>query len=170
MSALFYKIREKYYETLNMFRQIRLDKKYERMFLRVIREETADPRSEFVTKWNLKLGDDRQSIIYITNVPLEVQQLHQDFLIQDKLNENTYFVTDFIEKACHLHNYIGQPEYYHIEDPSAKSDEVSLMYLAEWRFHPMIDSNMKRRLYTTVAGIGAALAGSLSYVGWLLLF
>ena len=74
-----------------MIRQISLDKKYEKIFLRVIREETADPKSEFVHK-NLKLGDDRKSLIYITNVPEQVQQLGQDFMIYDKLNENTYFI------------------------------------------------------------------------------
>ena len=91
-------------------------------------------------------------------------------MIQDKLNENTYFVTDFIEKACHLHNYIGRPEYYHIEDPSAKSDEVSLMYLAEWRFHPMVSSSMKRKLYSAIGGVCGAIAAGLSYAGWLLIF
>ena len=166
MNAFIYRIKERYYETLNMIRQISLDKKYEKVFLRVIREETADPKSEFVHK-NLKLGDDRKSLIYITNVPEQVQQLGQDFMIYDKLNENTYFMTEFIEKACHLHNYIGRPEYYHIEDPS--SDSVSLMYLAEWRFHPMIDSSMKAKIYAGIGSVCAAVLGGLSYLGYIFL-
>ena len=100
---LFRKIREWYFETLNMYRQIRLDSKNYKLFLRTIREECNDPKSPFV-KMNLKLGDDAKSIVYITNIPAELQTTHNDFMIQDKLNENTYFMTEFLKKGAYCND------------------------------------------------------------------
>ena len=55
--TFFRKIREWYYETMNMYRQISLDNKNRKLYLRTVREECIDPQSRFV-KMNLKLADD----------------------------------------------------------------------------------------------------------------
>ena len=161
---IFKKIKEKWYEGINLFRQIALDRKNRKIFLDTIREETADPESDFVKKWNLKLGDDGESLIYLTSVPENFQSSGRDFMIQDKLNENTYFVTEFLKKICQGGEYISLPEYYHIEDPS--SSEISLMYLAVWHFSPIIYPSLKYK------AIGGLVVGSTLLIGglvWLLI-
>ena len=115
--SIFKKIRETYFETVNMLQQIRQDKEYFKIFVRTINEECADPKSEFV-KMGLKVGDDGESIVYLTGVPEEFQSSGRDYMILDKLNENTYFVTDFLKKIWRGDNYISVPEFYHIEDPA----------------------------------------------------
>ena len=47
---LFSKLREFYYETWNMYRQIGLDKTYKKQFIKTITEECADQKSEFIKK------------------------------------------------------------------------------------------------------------------------
>ena len=79
---LFTKLKEFYYETWNMYRQIGLDKTNKKQFIKTITEECADQKSEFIKK-NLKVGDDGESIVYITSVPQEVQNYGQDFVIMD---------------------------------------------------------------------------------------
>ena len=151
---LFTKLKEFYYETWNMYRQIGLDKTNKKQFIKTITEECADQKSEFIKK-NLKVGDDGESIVYITSVPQEVQNYGQDFVIMDKLNENTYFITDFLKRIVGFNEYVSLPEYYHIEDPSA--DEVSLTYLVIWRFNPMVDDKLKKKLYGYPIAIGSAI-------------
>ena len=163
---LFRKIREWYFETLNMYRQIRLDSKNYKLFLRTIREECNDPKSPFV-KMNLKLGDDAKSIVYITNIPAELQTTHNDFMIQDKLNENTYFMTEFLKKDAGFSFYISLPEYYHIEDPS--SDDISVLYLAAWHFNPIVPKSMKVKALSWLYGSIVALCGGLGYLTFILL-
>lgn len=141
---LFKKIREFYFTTLNMYRQIGLDNKNRKLFTKSITEESEDPKSEFIKK-NLKVGEDGESIVYVTQVPQEVQNNGQDFLIMDKLNESTYFITEFLKRMMGFNEYVSLPEYYHIEDPS--SDDISLTYLAVWHYNPMIGKSLKRKLY-----------------------
>ena len=164
--SIFKKIRETYFETVNMLQQIRQDKEYFKVFVRTINEECADPKSEFV-KMGLKVGDDGESIVYLTGVPEEFQSSGRDYMILDKLNENTYFVTDFLKKIWRGDNYISVPEFYHIEDPA--SDGVSLMYLAVWHFQPMIPQNLKNKLYAKLGTLGTLVAGSLGYLAFVLI-
>ena len=106
---LFTKLKEFYYETWNMYRQIGLDKTNKKQFIKTITEECADQKSEFIKK-NLKVADDGESIVYITSVPQEVQNYGQDFVIMDKLNENTYFITDFLKRIVGFNEYVSLPE------------------------------------------------------------
>ena len=71
--AFFRKIKEFYYETMNMYRQISLDNKNRKLYLRTVREECIDPQSKFV-KMNIKLADDQESLVYVTNIPAELHQ------------------------------------------------------------------------------------------------
>ena len=160
---IFKKIREKWFESINLFRQIALDRKNRKIFLNTIREETADPESDFVKKWNLKLSDDGESLVYITSVPENFQSSGRDFMIQDKLNENTYFVTEFLKKICQGGEYISLPEYFHVEDPS--SDDISLTYLAVWHFNPIIYPSLKYKAIGSLVAGCSVIAGGL---GWLL--
>lgn len=163
--GFFRKLREKYYETLNMYRQISLDRKYRKEYLSIIREQCADPKSSFV-KNNLKLGDDGESVCYVTNIPAELQTTRNDFMIYEKLNENTYFMTEFLKKEAGFGNYITLPQYFHIEDPS--SDDISVLYLAVWRFNPMIYPSLKRKalewLYGSLAAIMAGLCAGAYFI------
>ena len=77
--TFFRKIREWYYETMNMYRQISLDNKNRKLYLRTVREECIDPQSRFV-KMNLKLADDQESLVY-GNIFLYLLQLfHHAFI------------------------------------------------------------------------------------------
>ena len=71
------------------------------------------------------------------------------------LYENTYFITDFLKRIVGFNEYVSLPEYYHIEDPSA--DEVSLTYLAIWRFNPMVNDRLKKKLYGYPIAIASAI-------------
>ncbi len=163
---MFKKIKEWYYETLNMYRQISLDRKYRKIFLKTIREELANPKSQFV-KMNFKLGEDGESINYVINIPAELQVSGKDFMIMDRLNENTYFLTDFLQKAAGGSNYITAPEFFHIEDPS--SDGVSVLYLVVWRFNPIIYTSLKIKALSLLYGGIAAIIGALGYIGYIFL-
>jgi len=155
----FEKLKEFFYETINAYRQIGLDKKYRQDFIRVIHEAAADAESPFV-KQNFKIGDDGESVFLVTSVPVEFQTSGQDYMIMNKLNENTYFSTQFLKTQMGGGEYITIPEFYHVEDPS--SEEVSLTYLAVWRFNPMIDDKLKKRIYLKVFGIPFAIAAAIA--------
>lgn len=161
----FDKIKEFYFETINAYRQIGLDKKYRQEFIRVIHEASADRESPFV-KQNFKIGDDGESVVLVTSVPVEFQTSGQDYMIMDKLNENTYFSTQFLKTQMGGGEYITVPEFYHVEDPS--SDQISLTYLAIWRFNPMVDDKLKRIVYLKVFGIPLAVVSMI--VGCVLAF
>lgn len=152
-------LKEFYYETVNAYRQIGLDKKYKKEFVRVIHEASADAESPFV-KQNFKIGDDGESVFLVTSVPVEFQTSGQDYLIQDKLNENTYFATQFLKREMGGGEYITIPEFYHVEDPS--SEEISLTYLAVWRFNPMVDDKLKPKIYMKVFGIPLAVVAAVA--------
>lgn len=164
--AFFRKIKEFYYETMNMYRQISLDNKNRKLYLRTVREECIDPQSRFV-KMNIKLADDQESLVYVTNIPAELQASRNDFMIQERLNENTYFISEFLRKDAGFANYISLPEYFHIEDPS--SDDISVLYLAVWKFNPIVYPSLKRKALAALYGSITAVAGALGYVGYLLL-
>ena len=164
--AFFRKIKEFYYETMNMYRQIRLDNKNRELYLRTVREECIDPQSRFV-KMNIKLADDQESLVYVTNIPAELQASRNDFMIQERLNENTYFISEFLRKDAGFANYISLPEYFHIEDPS--SDDISVLYLAVWKFNPIVYPSLKREALAALHGSIAAVAGVSGYVGSLTL-
>lgn len=164
--TLFKKIREWYYEYLNLLRQIRLDSKYRQVFLRTIREELADPQSKFV-KMNLQMGPDGESIACLTTIPEEFQTHANDFMIQDKLDENTYFVTEFLKKITEGFNYITKPDYMHVEDPTTPN-AISLTYMAVWHFTPMIYPSLKRKALAGLYGGITALTGGLGYLIYIL--
>lgn len=155
-------------DAVNIVKQIRTDSKYRKEFTETILRECADPKSAF-SKMGLKVGEDEESLIQVTAVPEEVQTLGQDYLIQDKLNEATFFTTKVLKEETGLNDYISLPEYFHIEDPS-NTRTVSLTYLAIWHFNPMIDDSLKKKVLGTIYGVGTAIAGGLGYLSFVLLF
>ena len=90
---MFKKIINWFDDLANVYRQTKQDKEYNKRFLEIIREETSDRESKF-TKMGLKLGD--------------------DYMIMDNLNENTAFVTNFLQREAGFLQYIGYPDYFHI--------------------------------------------------------
>ena len=155
-------------DAVNIVKQIRTDSKYRKEFTETILRECADPKSAF-SKMGLKVGEDEESLIQVTAVPEEVQTLGQDYLIQDKLNEATFFTTKVLKEETGLNDYISLPEYFHIEDPS-NTRTVSLTYLAVWHFNPMIDDSLKKKVLGTIYSMGTAIAGGLGYLSFVLLF
>ena len=156
---MFKKIINWFDDLANVYRQTKQDKEYNKRFLEIIREETSDRDSKF-TKMGLKLGDDGESLIKVVRVPENFQELGDDYMIMDNLNENTAFVTNFLQREAGFLQYIGYPDYFHIEDPT--SDSISLTYLAVWRFNPMIDSATKMKYFGWTIGISVAVIGSLT--------
>ena len=152
---------------INIVKQIRIDSKYRKRFSQTIESQCYDPRSAFV-KMGLKPGDDGESLIQVVSVPEEVQLNGQDFLIQDKLNEATFFTTKILRESTNLNDYITVPEYYHVEDPS-NDNAVSLTYLAVWHFNPMVDDSLKKKTYAVLSTIGAALASGIGYLAFILI-
>ena len=147
---LFRVLRDKYQQAGDFFRQLKLDKHNHELFIKTINEECNDRKSEFVTKYNLRLGDDGESLVLVTKIPVEFQTSGHDYMIADKLNENTYFITEFLKMKAGFFDYITLPEYYHVEDPA--SNEVSLTYLAVWRFNPMLTKEYIKKVCMKIAG------------------
>ena len=160
----FKKVSEWFQEQINTFRQVRADSAALDTFMDYIEEECMDRESVF-NKMNLKAGEDGQTLVLVTRVPEEVQMNGQDYLIEDKLNENTHFITEEIRKETGLYDYILRPDYFHVEDPS-NDRTVSLTYLAVWKFHPLVSETDRRRVYTlfwsALGIIVAAVVGGLS--------
>ena len=141
---VFKKIKEWFINIFNMYRQIMLDNKNHEIFIKTIKSECYDRKSNFV-KLGIKLNSDGESLVYVIKIPLEVQSLGQDFMIMDKLNEGSYFITDFLKNQAGFMGYVTLPEYFHIEDPT--TDSVSTTYIAVWKFNPMISLSLKKKLY-----------------------
>lgn len=160
---IFSKMGDWFREQVNTFRQVRTDSIALDTFMDYIEEECMDRESVF-SKLNLKAGEDGQTLVFVTSVSEEVQMNGQDYLIEDKLNENTHFITEEIRRETGLHDYILRPDYFHVEDPS-NDRTVSLTYLAVWRFHPLVDESAKKKVYTlfwsTLGTLAAAVAGGL---------
>ena len=96
---MFKKIINWFDDLANVYRQTKQDKEYNKRFLEIIREETSDRESKF-TKMGLKLGEDRESLIKVVRVPENFQELGDDYMIMDNLNENTAFVTNFLQREA----------------------------------------------------------------------
>ena len=160
---IFSKIGDWFQEQVNTLRQARKDSRALDTFMDYIEEECMDRESVF-SKMNLKAGEDGETLVLVTSVSEEVQMNGQDYLIEDKLNENTHFITEEIRKETGLYDYILRPDYFHVEDPS-NDRAVSLTYLAVWRFHPIVSESTKKKVYTylwsAIGTISAAVAGGL---------
>ena len=152
---------------INIVKQIRQDSIYRKRFIAAIESQCYDPRSAFV-KMGLKPSEDGESLIQIVSVPEEVQLNGQDFVIQDKLNETTFFTTKILRESTDLNDYITVPEYFHVEDPS-NDNAVSLTYLAVWHFNPMVSDNLKKKTYAVLSTVGAALIGGIGYLAFILI-
>ena len=150
-----------------LWKQMREDSKCLDKFIDIIEEQCSDRESAF-SKANLKPGEDGESLVLVTGVPQEVQTNGQDYLIQDKLDENTYFVTEMIKQETGLNDYILKPDYYHVEDPT-NDRTVSLTYLAVWTFQPLVTESEKKRLLTTIYSTGAAIIASLGWLAFILI-
>ena len=153
----FANIKERFLTVIGMYRQIALDNKNRKIFRDTLDEAFADRESEFV-KRNLKYIPETYDIVYTLRIPAEFQQSGRDYMILDKLNESTYFLTDFLRNTVGFGDYVsGIPEYFHVEDPS--SDDVSLTYLAMWKFNPVISDTRKKWLTYTPVAAGLLVAG-----------
>ena len=162
------KIKDKVSDLVNMYRQIGLDRKYHKIYMETLDSEFSDRESEFV-KMNLKYDPETYNIMFMLKIPMEFQQTGQDWMILDKLNEDTFFVTEFLKKKAGFDNYITPiPEFFHVEDPTIDDGDNSPAYLAIWKFMPMINDKMKKKLiWYPVSGV--SLAGILTVLGILFL-
>lgn len=151
--SIFTNIRKTFQDTLNIYKQMRLDRILFRRYKELLEDEFSKRESEFV-KIGLKLAEDRETLSYTFRIPEEFQTSGQDWMIMDKLNENTYFITEFLKTKAGFQNYITPvPEFYHVEDPN--STDLSLTYIAFWTFNPMIDKELRIKAVSGL--IGAAL-------------
>lgn len=152
---------------ISLWRQMREDSKCLDKFIDAIEEQCSDRESAF-SKANLKPGEDGESLVLVTGVSQEVQTNGQDYLIQDKLDENTFFVTEMIKQETGLNDYILKPDYYHVEDPT-NDRTVSLTYLAVWTFSPLVSESEKKSLLTKIYSAGAAIAAGLGWLAFILI-
>ena len=144
MKKILNAIKDKFIDLIGLYRQIKTDRDMFRFYKETLESEYSDKESDFV-KMNLKYDPDTHKIICVTSIPNEFQQSGHDYMIYDKLNENTFFITEFLRKTLEFNDYVsGIPSFFHIEDPTA--DDISLTYLAIWDFVPMIDSKLKKKL------------------------
>ena len=156
MKKIFRDLKDKVLDIISMYKQISLDNKNRKLYEQTLDEEFSDPHSEFV-KRNLKRYPDTNDIVYVFRIPVEFQESGQEYMIYDKLNESTYFITEFLRNTVGFGDYItGVPEYFHVEDPA--SDDISLTYVAFWRFQPMITPKLMKKLIWWPVGIVSALA------------
>lgn len=154
-------IKEKIEETKNMFLQSSLDKENKKKFQEIIQEQFNDRNSKF-NEFGLRTDKEFTEIGYVIDIPEEYQSRGKDWQIMDKLNENGYFVTMYLKKELGFENYVSNPKYYHIEDPS---DETSLScsYLATWNYTPMLQKEHHNKILKIKVisgiGIGGIIAG-----------
>lgn len=166
--GVFKNIKSKFIELTNMYRQMKLDSKYYSDYKEMLEIEFADRESSFV-KMGLKLAEDQETLTYTFKIPEEFQTSGKDWMIYDKLNESTYFVTEFLKTQVGLHHYISQiPEYFHVEDPN--SNDLSLTYIAFWKFQPVIQGSLKKKLVYGTIGAIAFLLGLITAGVLLLVF
>lgn len=125
-------------------------------FKDVLKAQLADRTSE-ISQYGLKLGDDENSLIYAFRIPEEFQTSSPDWQIADKLKDSTNFITYMLKENIGFQEYISYPEFFHIEDPDAKSDEISTTYLAQWNFVPQCPIKLKERFYKFILGISIAI-------------
>lgn len=150
-------IKSKFTDLVNIYRQIKLDNKYYNDYKEMLSQEFADRESKFVSM-GLKLAEDRETITYTFKIPEEFQTSGKDWMIYDKLNENTYFITEFLKTTVGLHHYISQvPEYFHVEDPN--SNDLSLTYIAFWKFQKAIDKSLKSKVIFGTVGVVSFIIG-----------
>lgn len=149
-------IKSKFTDLINIYKQIKLDNKYFEDYKTMLAEEFADRESNFV-KMGLKLAEDQETLTYTFKIPEEFQTSGQDWMIYDKLNESTYFITEFLKTTVGLHHYITPvPEYFHVEDPN--SNDLSLTYIAFWKFQKVIDGSLKKKvIYGTIGAVAFTL-------------
>lgn len=148
------KIKENIMNTINVFRQIKLDNEYYKEYIDGMRKESQNMDSEFA-KYDLKISDDGKFITFLVTLPEQFASA-TDYMIYEKLNETTFFITNYLKNNFGFGDYLSLPEYYHLEDPT-NPNVASTSYLAQWTFQPMISFEMKNkylsRLYITITTI-----------------
>lgn len=141
--GFFNRLVKTYKDVVNIYKQMRLDRILFRRYKELLVDQFSRRDSEFV-KIGLRMNDDMETISYTFKIPEEFQTCGQDWMIMDKLNENTHFITEFLKTKAGFQNYITPvPEFYHVEDPS--TSDLSLTYIAMWKFNPMIQGSLKTK-------------------------
>lgn len=164
---MFEKIKKTWADVLNIYKQMRYDKKLYKQYRELLEDEFQKRDSEFV-KIGLRLNEDGETLSYTFKIPEEFQTSGKDWLILDKLNENTYFITEFLKNKAGFNNYITSvPEFFHVEDPS--TNDLSLTYIAFWTFNPMIQGSLKKKAIAGLYAGCALVAGLIGLALWLIL-
>ena len=149
---MFNKLKENFTDWKNIYLQMKLDKANLEQFKKVIQDEYNDRRSQF-NNFNLRADNDFSEIGYVIDIPEEFQTKGQEWQIMDKLNENSFFITEYLKKKLGFEDYVSFPEYYHIEDPSDDSSTLSCSYLATWKFIPGVDEETKKKFRNLVVKV-----------------
>jgi hypothetical protein len=144
MKKLKEKIINWWFKVQEQYRTLKQDKKIKKLFPKLIQEEVNDPESVF-NQYNLRTLNDFTQVVQIIDIPEEYQLKGQQWQIMDKLNENTYFIDQYLRKNLNIQDNLDRPEYYHIEDPSSNTP-LSCRYLAIWKYKPVLTS--KKTIYT----------------------
>lgn len=150
----FTRLKEKFRNIINVYKQIKTDDEYYKEYIRGMRAEAQNIDSEFA-KYDLKISDDGKFITHLLRLPEQFISA-SDYMIYEKLNESSYFITEYLRNNLGLGMYVSIPEYYHVEDPTTP-DVDSTTYLTQWTFQPVIEPEMKHRymnnLYVSITGI-----------------
>ena len=161
-------IKKKCSDTWLIFKQIRQDDIYYKEYLQGMRNESQNFDSKFA-HYDLKISDDSKFITHLIHLPSQYLSA-TDYVIYEKLNESTYFITEYLRNNFGLGQYVSIPEFYHVEDP-ATPNVASTAYLAQWTFQPIIDSEMRSkyltRLYMCITGF---LLGVTVFIVWFIIF
>ena len=158
----FKKFKEKCSEIWNIYKQIRQDDVYYKEYLQGMRNESQNFESQFA-HYDLKISDDGEYITHLIHLPSQFLSA-TDYMIFEKLNDATYFITEYLRNNFGLGQYVSVPTFYHVEDPTTP-DVDSTAYLAQWTFQPIIEPEMKSkymtRLYFCITGFLAVIIGSI---------
>lgn len=155
---LFENIKEWVVDIKNIYLQSKLDKRNRELFKQTIQDEYNDRMSEF-NKFNLRADNDYTEIGYVIDIPEEYQTRGQEWQIMDKLNENGYFISIYLQDKLGFREYVSEPSYFHIEDPN-DTQNVSCSYLATWTYRPILTHKQLKKLYI----IEGSIIGSISAI------
>lgn len=141
-------------DTFNIYRQINLDTKYRKEYRRRIRELAQDPTSDFV-KFRLRISDNQETISCLIRLPNEFIAA-DDYMIYERLNNDTFFITSYLRDNVGFDLYVSLPEFFHLEEPG-RPDAIMLSYIAFWNFQPMIDAKRKKKYLSWLYGVSSFL-------------
>lgn len=150
----FRRVKNKISDTINIYRQINLDRKYRKEYKKRIAEFALAPTSDFV-KFGLKIGSDQETLSSLVQLPNEFS-LADEYTIYEKLNDITIHITNYLRDVAGFNFYVSLPEFYHLEEPG-RPDNLSLSYIAVWNFQPMIQDDRRKKYMGWLYGISAFL-------------